>query len=80
MGIAERVRALVGGVERGGGSGTGEKEEVKEKVKRLEGSWKRLVDRGPTGMGRIYKVLALLPFDEKAPVRRPVGFGGDVVG
>lgn len=48
--------------------------------KRLETSWKRLVDRGPTGMGRIYKVMALLPYFEKGGVRRPVGFGGDFVG
>ncbi|KAL5401966.1 hypothetical protein PMIN06_010700 [Paraphaeosphaeria minitans] len=45
---------------------------------RLEGAVKRLVDRGPTGMGRIYKAMAVVPFVEGARVRRPVGFGGGV--
>ncbi|KAF3059830.1 NADH dehydrogenase [ubiquinone] complex I, assembly factor 7 [Daldinia childiae] len=47
-----------------------------EKKKEIERSWKRLVDRGPSGMGKIYKVLAILPENEGR--RRPVGFGGDV--
>lgn len=42
----------------------------------IEKSWKRLVDRGPSGMGKIYKALAILP--ENDGRRRPVGFGGDV--
>ncbi|KAF2747307.1 DUF185-domain-containing protein [Sporormia fimetaria CBS 119925] len=75
LGIGERVRRLV---EQGKMKGEGK--EVLEKVERMESSWKRLVDRGPTGMGRIYKALAIVPFVEKGPVRRPVGFGGDVVG
>ncbi|KAL5378832.1 hypothetical protein DPSP01_008872 [Paraphaeosphaeria sporulosa] len=45
---------------------------------RLEGAVKRLVDRGPTGMGRIYKAMAVVPFIEGGRVRRPVGFGGGV--
>lgn len=48
-----------------------------EGVKRIEGAWKRLVDRGPRGMGRIYKAMAILPYQE-GRMRRPVGFGGDV--
>ncbi|OTB18021.1 hypothetical protein K445DRAFT_365028 [Daldinia sp. EC12] len=47
-----------------------------DKKKEIERSWKRLVDRGPSGMGKIYKVLAILP--ENGGRRRPVGFGGDV--
>ncbi|KAK9417146.1 putative Protein arginine methyltransferase NDUFAF7 [Seiridium unicorne] len=42
----------------------------------IERSWKRLVDRGPGGMGKVYKALAILP--ENDGRRRPTGFGGDV--
>jgi len=40
-------------------------------------AWGRLVDRGPGGMGKLYKALAIVPENEGK--RRPVGFGGDVV-
>ncbi|KAG5975239.1 hypothetical protein E4U55_007784 [Claviceps digitariae] len=40
-------------------------------------SWQRLVDRGPNGMGKVYKALAIIP--ENSGRRRPAGFGGDVV-
>ncbi|CAK7275153.1 hypothetical protein SEPCBS119000_006550 [Sporothrix epigloea] len=43
----------------------------------IERAWQRLVDRGPSGMGKVYKALAILP--ENSGRRRPVGFGGDVV-
>jgi hypothetical protein len=43
---------------------------------RVEGAWSRLVDTGGSGMGRVYKVLAVVPESEGR--RRPVGFGGDV--
>ncbi|KAF2687148.1 DUF185-domain-containing protein [Lentithecium fluviatile CBS 122367] len=68
MGIKERAERLLKGTK---------DEEVR---RRLEGAWKRLVDRGPTGMGRIYKAMAIVPFREGEEVRRPVGFGGHVVG
>ncbi|KAG6016751.1 hypothetical protein E4U43_003185 [Claviceps pusilla] len=42
----------------------------------IDKSWKRLVDRGPSGMGKVYKALAIVP--ENDGRRRPVGFGGDV--
>ncbi|KAL7787041.1 S-adenosyl-L-methionine-dependent methyltransferase [Trichoderma ceciliae] len=42
----------------------------------VERAWRRLVDRGPSGMGKVYKALAILP--ENDGRRRPVGFGGDV--
>jgi NADH dehydrogenase [ubiquinone] 1 alpha subcomplex assembly factor 7 len=42
----------------------------------IDRSWRRLVDRGPGGMGKVYKVLAILP--ENRGQRRPVGFGGDI--
>ncbi|QUC22141.1 uncharacterized protein UV8b_06382 [Ustilaginoidea virens] len=45
-------------------------------VDAIEKSWKRLVDRGPNGMGKTYKALAILP--ENNGSRRPAGFGGDV--
>jgi SAM-dependent MidA family methyltransferase len=70
LGIKERAERLVAK------AGAGD-EETK---KRLEGGWKRLVDRGPTGMGRIYKAMAIVPYRKGSEVRRPVGFGGQVVG
>lgn len=48
----------------------------KETISNIEKAWKRLVDKGPDGMGKLYKVLAILP--ENDGRRRPVGFGGDV--
>lgn len=85
LGVSERVGRLLkraeGEIEACRKEGKGEEvQRMEEEVRRLESGYKRLVDRGPTGMGRIYKVLALVPFDEMAAVRRPVGFGGDVVG
>ncbi|KAF1978427.1 hypothetical protein BU23DRAFT_223894 [Bimuria novae-zelandiae CBS 107.79] len=50
-----------------------------ETKQRLETAVQRLVDRGPTGMGRIYKAMAVVPHVEGTAVRRPVGFGGSVV-
>ncbi|KAJ4349872.1 uncharacterized protein N0V89_008491 [Didymosphaeria variabile] len=66
LGILERAERLL----KGAGN-----EKTKE---RLETAVKRLVDRGPTGMGRIYKAMAVVPFVEGSKVRRPVGFGGSV--
>lgn len=48
----------------------------KSTAETVEKAWKRLVDKGPSGMGKVYKVLAILP--ENDGQRRPVGFGGDV--
>ncbi|KAM5345542.1 hypothetical protein ACJ41O_011403 [Fusarium nematophilum] len=48
----------------------------KETANKIDGAWKRLVDKGPDGMGKLYKALAILP--ENDGRRRPVGFGGDV--
>ena len=67
LGVMERAQRLL--------KGAGD-EETRE---RLETAVKRLVDRGPTGMGRIYKALAVVPYIEEKAVRRPVGFGGSVV-
>jgi SAM-dependent MidA family methyltransferase len=46
------------------------------KKQEIEKSWRRLVDKGPGGMGKLYKALAILP--ENDGRRRPTGFGGDV--
>lgn len=66
MGIKERAEMLVKGVS------------VRDEEKRegIDGAWKRLVDRGGSGMGKVYKAMAILP--ESGGRRRPVGFGGDV--
>lgn len=68
MGIAERAEQLLRGVAA----------DDKEKHKTLETAWRRLVDKGPNGMGKLYKALAIVP--ENSGRRRPVGFGGGVLG
>lgn len=79
MGVRQRAEMLVKKLEQSQtqtqGQG-GDKDGVEEKKREIERSWKRLVDRGPGGMGKVYKVLAILPENEGR--RRPVGFGGDV--
>ncbi|CAL3965713.1 unnamed protein product [Diplocarpon coronariae] len=68
MGIEERAKRLM---DLSKAEGDGEKEN------RVETSWKRLVDRGGSGMGKVYKAMAIVP--ESGGKRRPVGFGGEVV-
>ncbi|PNY28438.1 NADH dehydrogenase [ubiquinone] complex I, assembly factor 7 [Tolypocladium capitatum] len=63
MGIRQRAEMLTEGVDKG-------------TAENIDKAWKRLVDRGPNGMGKVYKALAILP--ENDGRRRPVGFGGDV--
>ncbi|KJZ76051.1 hypothetical protein HIM_04507 [Hirsutella minnesotensis 3608] len=63
MGIRERAKMLTQGAE-------------KSAADDIDKAWRRLVDRGPNGMGKVYKALAILP--ENDGRRRPVGFGGDV--
>ena len=83
MGIEERAAQLVKRAvnkERAGSTGD-DKGELTELAKRVDSGWKRLVDRNPQGMGRLYQVMAILPYSpptEEAPQRRPVGFGGDI--
>ncbi|KAL2400995.1 hypothetical protein ABEF95_009685 [Exophiala dermatitidis] len=55
-----------------------EDEELDRKIREFDMGWRRLVEGGPKGMGKAYKVLAILP--ENGGKRRPVGFGGGVVG
>jgi len=83
MGIEERAAQLVKkavDMERGGSTGK-DKAELTEVVRRIESGWKRLVDRSPQGMGRLYQVMAIVPYrpaKQGEARRRPVGFGGDV--
>ena len=65
MAIRERAEMLMEGLK------------TEEERKKVEGAWKRLVDTGINGMGKLYKALAILP--ENKGTRRPVGFGGDVI-
>lgn len=65
MGIKERAEILI--------KGAGMDDEKKQRV---ESAWKRLIDRGGSGMGKVYKAMAIIP--ELNGKRRPVGFGGDV--
>ncbi|CAD6502188.1 BgTH12-02427 [Blumeria graminis f. sp. triticale] len=66
MGIRERAKMLSDGIP----------SHQIEKQKHVEIAWKRLVDQGENGMGRIYKAMAIVP--ENGGMRKPVGFGGDV--
>ena len=67
MGIKERAEQLLKGAKN------------EETRSRLETGWKRLVDLGPNGMGKTYKAMAIVPYNDKGPLRRPVGFGGHIV-
>lgn len=62
MGIAERMQQLL------------RKVPDEAKRKNLESAWQRLTERGGGGMGKLYKVMAIIP--ENDGRRRPVGFGG----
>ncbi|KAL2155870.1 hypothetical protein VTH82DRAFT_612 [Thermothelomyces myriococcoides] len=75
MGIRERVDMLVRAIQEATTTGAAaDKDKRAQDVRKAQA---RLVDRGPGGMGKIYKALAILPENEGR--RRPVGFGGDVV-
>jgi SAM-dependent MidA family methyltransferase len=70
MGIRERAEVLAKAAMAAGGA------DAETRAEDVQKAWKRLVDRGPGGMGRVYKALAILPENEGK--RRPVGFGGDI--
>ena len=59
-------------------SSNAQSDQLQEKIALFESGWRRLVEGGPRGMGKAYKVMAVLPEGEGK--RRPVGFGGAVVG
>lgn len=63
MGVRERGDMIYKGL--GGGKGS----------ERVSKAVERLVERGGGGMGKVYKVLAIVP--ERGGTR-PVGFGGEV--
>ena len=64
LGIEERAGQLRSGL-------------VGEDTKReFEIGWRRLVEGGPRGMGKAYKVMSIVP--ASGGRRRPVGFGGGV--
>lgn len=75
LGIAERAERLLRELQK---KADGETEALEKKQQDLETGWRRLVEGGPRGMGKAYKVMAILP--ENGGKRRPVGFGGGVVG
>lgn len=70
MGVRERGEMLCKGLDKEGGEG------VEEAKKRVRGAIERLVERGGGAMGKIYKVLAIVP---ERGGKKPVGFGGGVV-
>jgi len=72
MGIRERAGQLINAAR----ARTTDSEEMNLYAEKVDRAWKRLVDRGPGGMGKVYKALAILPENEGR--RRPVGFGGDI--
>ncbi|MCJ1313860.1 hypothetical protein MMC25_007540 [Agyrium rufum] len=81
MGIRERAEMLIRGLEKGrekgeAAQGEGEGVERKEERERIRKAVDRLVERGGGGMGKLYKVLAIVP--ENGGKRPPVGFGGGV--
>ncbi|KAJ8607773.1 hypothetical protein MRB53_040069 [Persea americana] len=81
MGIRERAAQLVKQAvdrERAGSTGD-DKSTLTDLVTRIEGGSKRLIDISPQGMGKLYQVMAILPYlGTREKPRRPVGFGGDI--
>ncbi|PHH52258.1 Protein arginine methyltransferase NDUFAF7, mitochondrial [Ceratocystis fimbriata CBS 114723] len=45
-------------------------------AEKIRASAERLMDKSPSGMGKVYKMLAVIP--ENSGRRVPVGFGGDI--
>lgn len=85
VGASEGVE-VIGPVEQGGwlgGMGVRERGEIlcksagdEKKQGEIRRGVERLVERGGGGMGRVYKVMAIVP--EGRAGRGVVGFGGDV--
>lgn len=71
MGIRERAEMICKWLK----ENDGDLRNVAEAKQRVMGAVDRLVERGPGGMGRIYKVLAIVP---ERGGKSPVGFGGGV--
>lgn len=88
MGVKERTEGIVKALRSNVGAGTretgrgnraekGTEHAQEEASKRVRAAVQRLVERGGGAMGRLYKVLAIVP--EQGGRQRPVGFGGDVL-
>jgi NADH dehydrogenase [ubiquinone] 1 alpha subcomplex assembly factor 7 len=73
MGIKERADMLVKSIEKSAAQQGSEK--LEETKQGIDGAWKRLVDRSPVGMGKVYKVMAITPENGGKKI---VGFGGDL--
>ncbi|OAP60275.1 hypothetical protein AYL99_05277 [Fonsecaea erecta] len=73
LGIKERAERLLRELDRNPDTG----EEAEKRRQEADMGWRRLVEGGPKGMGKAYKVMTILP--ENGGRRRPVGFGGDVI-
>ena len=69
MGVRERGEMLCKGMDKDGG------ERNEEAKKSIKAAIERLVERGGGAMGKLYKVLAIVP---ERGGKRPVGFGGGV--
>jgi SAM-dependent MidA family methyltransferase len=67
MGIHERAKAMVGKA--------GSEKDAPETVRKIQASVQRLTERGGGAMGKVYKVMAVVP---ESGGQRPVGFGGGV--
>ena len=74
MGVRERAEMLCQSAvtKKGESKATGGEEKAKE----IRRSVERLVERGGGGMGRLYKVMAIVPERGGKPA---VGFGGEVM-
>ena len=68
MGARERVEAVVAKAKGAG------KSESADRIRKGVG---RLMERGGGGMGKLYKVMAIVP--ENSGKRRPAGFGGEMI-
>ena len=82
MGIRERAEMLIKSGKRGnvdskiGDDGKGhELLNEEERAQSVRKAVERLVERGGGGMGRLYKVMAIVP---ERGGKRPVGFGGSM--
>lgn len=75
IGIRERAQMLCRGIDKETDAKDG-LEEKEARTKHVHQAVERLVERGGGGMGRLYKVMAIIP--EGSGKRRPVGFGGNV--
>lgn len=71
LGMKDRMEMLLEALEKEGG------EDVEKKKKLIESGYRRLVERGVGAMGKVYKAMAVVP---EGGGRRPVGFGGGLVG